>query len=289
MDEYPDGTPLEEGPGDDQADQGEATSEQDSGEAGVGPAETQEGAAPEPPAQWYYSSGGTSYGPVDEERLKALARQGYFQGDDYVFSSYIGDWVRADSVYGLFEEAAEPLEGAARRVAPPPVGTPQALRYTMQYAGFWIRFVAAFIDGLLLLLPSCLVMGVIRLLFFGVSDAFRFHTSATFAVEDAAAAVLALVYYAVATVVPHLLAWPYYSLMESSRWQATLGKRAVGIIVTDANGNRITFARATGRHFASFISGLMLCIGYIIGAFTERKQTLHDMIADTVVVYGRVG
>ncbi len=78
--------------------------------------------------------------------------------------------------------------------------------------------------------------------------------------------------------------WLYFALMESSVKQGTLGKMALGIIVTDANGNRISFGRATGRYFGKIISGAILCIGYIMAGFTEKKQALHDMIAGCLVV-----
>ena len=78
--------------------------------------------------------------------------------------------------------------------------------------------------------------------------------------------------------------WLYYALMESSKYQATLGKMAVGARVTDLEGNRISFARATGRYFAKIISGMILMIGYIMAGFTEKKQALHDMIANTLVI-----
>jgi uncharacterized RDD family membrane protein YckC len=72
--------------------------------------------------------------------------------------------------------------------------------------------------------------------------------------------------------------------MESSYLQATLGKMAIGIVVTDLEGKRISFARATGRHFAKIISGFILFIGYIMAGFTQKKQALHDLIADCLVV-----
>ena len=78
--------------------------------------------------------------------------------------------------------------------------------------------------------------------------------------------------------------WLYGALMESSPYQATLGKMALGMKVTDLYGNRISFARATGRHFAKYISMITLCIGFIMVGFTERKQGLHDMIAGTLVL-----
>ncbi|MFY9676334.1 MAG: RDD family protein, partial [Terriglobales bacterium] len=77
--------------------------------------------------------------------------------------------------------------------------------------------------------------------------------------------------------------WLYEALMESSSYQATLGKMIFGMKVTDLYGNRISFARATGRHFAKIVSGLLLCIGFIMVGLTERKQGLHDMMAGTLV------
>jgi uncharacterized RDD family membrane protein YckC len=72
--------------------------------------------------------------------------------------------------------------------------------------------------------------------------------------------------------------------MESSSYQATLGKMICGMKVTDLFGNRISFERATARHFAKWLSGLILGIGYIMVGFTERKQGLHDLLAGTLVL-----
>ena len=72
--------------------------------------------------------------------------------------------------------------------------------------------------------------------------------------------------------------------MESSSKQATLGKLALGIVVTDLNGNRISFGRATGRYFGKIVSGMIFAIGYIMAGITERKQALHDIMASCLVV-----
>jgi uncharacterized RDD family membrane protein YckC len=77
--------------------------------------------------------------------------------------------------------------------------------------------------------------------------------------------------------------WLYEAFMESSSYQATLGKMIFGMKVTDLNGNRISFERATGRHFAKWLSAMVLGIGYIMVGFTERKQGLHDLLAGTLV------
>jgi uncharacterized RDD family membrane protein YckC len=80
--------------------------------------------------------------------------------------------------------------------------------------------------------------------------------------------------------------WLYEALMESSSYQATLGKMILGMKVTDLYGNRISFGRATGRHFAKILSGMVLCIGFIMVGLTQRKQGLHDLLAGTLVRRG---
>jgi uncharacterized RDD family membrane protein YckC len=130
---------------------------------------------------------------------------------------------------------------------------------TSLYAGFWRRVAAVLLDGL--------IIGAVTAPFtFGMSSGNRY--SAT--------------YSSVSTVVW----WLYSALMESSAKQATLGKMALGIRVTDLDGNRIGFGKATGRHFAKILSALILGIGFLMAAFTEKKQALHDILAGTLVVLG---
>jgi len=76
----------------------------------------------------------------------------------------------------------------------------------------------------------------------------------------------------------------YWGLFESSPLQATPGKMVLRIKVTDIEGNRISFWRAVGRYFSKIVSGLILGIGYLMIAFTEKKQGLHDIMAGTLVV-----
>ena len=77
--------------------------------------------------------------------------------------------------------------------------------------------------------------------------------------------------------------WLYEALLLSSAWQATIGKMVLGLRVTDVQGQPIDFGRATVRHFAKYLSTLMLGIGYLMVAFTAKKQGLHDLIAGTLV------
>lgn len=127
----------------------------------------------------------------------------------------------------------------------------QTFAATRGYGGFWIRVVAAIIDWI---------------------------------VGYAVAGVFAMVTLGIGAIFVIFIPWLYEALMTSSEKRATLGKMAFGLTVTDLNGNRITFWRATGRHFAKILSGLILFVGYVMVAFTEKKQGLHDMIAGTVVV-----
>jgi len=76
----------------------------------------------------------------------------------------------------------------------------------------------------------------------------------------------------------------YFSFMEASKFQATLGKMAIGINVTDINGGKLDFGKAFIRNLSKILSYMILFIGYIMAGFTEKKQGLHDMIASTLVV-----
>ncbi|MBF8983266.1 RDD family protein [Lutibacter sp. B2] len=81
-----------------------------------------------------------------------------------------------------------------------------------------------------------------------------------------------------------IVGWAYYALLHSSKKQATVGKMALGLKVTDMNGDRLSLGRATGRFFAKYLSAVTLCIGFLVALFTKKKQTLHDKIAGTLVL-----
>jgi uncharacterized RDD family membrane protein YckC len=132
-----------------------------------------------------------------------------------------------------------------------------AVQPTTAYAGFWRRVAAYILDGI-----------IVSVVLVPLSLALRDPQQQ------------ATVYYPVSTA----LSWLYFALMESSARQATVGKMALGIVVTDLEGNRIGFGRATGRYFAKYLSFLILAIGVIMVAFTAKKQGLHDMIVSTLVV-----
>jgi uncharacterized RDD family membrane protein YckC len=88
-----------------------------------------------------------------------------------------------------------------------------------------------------------------------------------------------------AATVSLVFTWLYHALMESSEWQATVGKKVLGLVVTDLAGQRVSFWRATARHFAKIITNMVPAfIGYIMAGFTEKKQALHDMLAGCLVL-----
>ncbi len=126
----------------------------------------------------------------------------------------------------------------------------------LEYAGFWTRFAASFIDGIIITIP----LQIFQYLS-GLEDTDLFIN------------LLNIVAY-----------WLYSSLQESSESQATIGKKALGIKVVDNNGERISFGKATGRSFGKYISMFILFIGYIMAGFTEKKQALHDIMDNTLVI-----
>ncbi|HEX7007505.1 MAG TPA: RDD family protein [Alphaproteobacteria bacterium] len=149
----------------------------------------------------------------------------------------------------------------------------------MKYAGFWRRFFAYLIDAILFSVVFFVIGG-----FFGLADVEVSGTIGSTTGEYSRAADASEGAQLVYQLFGIIVSWLYFALLESSPKQATLGKMALGIKVTDLDGNRISFGRATGRFFAKFISGVILLIGYIMAAFTARKQALHDIIAGTLVV-----
>ncbi len=150
----------------------------------------------------------------------------------------------------------------------------QALRY----AGFWRRFFASWIDSFII----GLVIGPIYALVAGGSSALLSTAASEQAMADAVTAYSGIMVVISLIFIP--LTFLYYCLMESSGARGTLGKLILGIRVTDLAGQRISFGRALGRNLAKMLSGLILGIGYLMVAFTARKQALHDMIAGCVVV-----
>ena len=133
------------------------------------------------------------------------------------------------------------------------------------YAGFWKRLVACMIDQVSLMAGG-FIFGVLAGFVYGLCG------GSEEGIEP------------LGRLIGIIIGWLYFALLESSPKQATLGKMALGIKVTDLSGDGISFGRATGRHFGKIISALTLLIGYLMAGVTRRKQGLHDLMAGCLVV-----
>jgi uncharacterized RDD family membrane protein YckC len=173
------------------------------------------------------------------------------------------------------ESAAAPEEGGPAQIpseraysapfvpsAAMPVVKPA---FTARYAGFWRRFAAYWIDWFIFFSMELFI-----------AAARGVPLSARQSMEPAEVAKGLLI--------GLLIGWLYAATFESSAWQATIGKRAMDIYVMDLQGRRISFVQASGRFFGKVISAIILGVGFIMIAFTERKQGLHDMLAGCLVV-----
>jgi uncharacterized RDD family membrane protein YckC len=150
------------------------------------------------------------------------------------------------------------------------------VRHTGDNAGFWLRLVAHIIDGFIapvFAAPVALV-GLIPMFFVRLAcpDAPDFVES------------FCTIWWVLWLVILCSTGILYFALFESSPLQATPGKLALGLIVTDLNGERISFWKALGRNLAKGLSYLSCYIGFLLAAFTEDKQALHDIVASCLVV-----
>ena len=156
---------------------------------------------------------------------------------------------------------------------PPREGVPSP---APRYAGFWRRFWGLFIDRF--------ALGVVLFpvgLMFGLNFLWPFTHDGELTPER----FMAIIFGSMSVWLVRTFAeWVYFSAFHSSPRQATPGQMLFGLRVTGLDGERIGFGRASGRYFASWLSAVILLIGFIMGAFTARRQTLHDMIAGTLVL-----
>ena len=152
----------------------------------------------------------------------------------------------------------------------------------VEYGGFWLRFLAYLIDGMVMGVGVVLIL--IPLIFLTGLGSLLSEIHPQEELNDAGALLIFGVIFLFATV-SLAVTWLYHALMESSEWQATVGKKALGLVVTDSGGRRVSFWRATGRHFAKIVTNMVPAfIGYIMAGFTEKKQALHDMMAGCLIL-----
>lgn len=250
---------------------------------------------------WYYADANNErQGPVTAAELVRLRLQGALGWGTLVWRDGMDDWQPMRDFAGELAQADDggpsllstndgtvlPPAAAATPEPTSPYAPPTAavspdaavvLGGEVVYAGFWKRFAALAIDSLVVSVAYYAVFFALMLLF-GLGGMAALGEGGD-AFSSGMAIVLALAY----------LAYPvisglYYVLMESSAQQATLGKMAVGIKVTGPQGTRISRGNAFGRWVSHLLCYFTLYIGYLMAAFTERKQGLHDMVASTLVV-----
>ena len=239
--------------------------------------------------QWYYAENNERRGPFSEPEFNELVRTGRISGATQVWRDGWQDWkpLREAGV-----EATGDSTGAARCVeCGQTFPTSEMLAYEgvwvcpnckpvffqkvkegieprgdMEYAGFWIRFVAKFVDGVIVGIPGYLLQ-------FGASSL----------LQDPDMAMIALF-------VGWLISFSLqlgYSVWLTGKYGATVGKMACGLRVVTPNGGKVSYGVACGRFFAEILSGLILYIGYIMVAFDEEKRALHDRICNTRVIRRR--
>lgn len=259
------------------------------------------------PSYTIQGADGQQYGPVDTETLFAWAREGRIIPASQVYDHDVQQWVEANTLKFLaaawHPSSIPPAAGATAATARcaecgRDFSQEEMIHYgnrwvcaackptfvqklkegvevvaSMQYAGFWIRFAAKFIDGLVMAIPVLLVVGV---MFFAVWKSVKAGgESAAPPHLEALINVMQLIY---------VLVYAAYNTWFIGRYGATLGKMACGLKAVSATGERISYARACGRHFAEMLSGLICYIGYLMVAFDGEKRALHDHICNTRVI-----
>ncbi len=215
--------------------------------------------------QWYYAIDGSQQGPIDEPDFFRMFLSGRLDAGTLVWTQGMESWEAASAVADLTAVVS---------------GFNQALPQSevvfvsrVIYAGFWKRVVASIIDSIILEVAGLIggaIVGAVAGFMLGLAGM-------EMGIVQLVCSVLGFILGIVAN-------WLYFTLMESSAKQATLGKMALGIVVTDMDGRRISFGKANGRYWAKILSALILCIGFMMAGFTEKKQGLHDILAGTLVV-----
>ncbi len=249
--------------------------------------------------QWYYADAqGQRQGPFTAGELGGHVRQQRLSAQSLVWRDGLDDWQPLSALASELDlpvgEVAPPLPAAEASgdlrfpAADTPYAAPAAQIASEEphyiadgevvLAGFWRRLAALFIDSLLVGFVYYLVL-IVCVLALGVGGSLLMRNQDSTEGMAAMFGMLALVY-----LLYPVISAAYYAGFESSGKQATLGKMAVGIKVTDIDGRRLTLGRALLRWLSVFLNYITLYIGYLIAAFTERKQGLHDMVVGTLVV-----
>jgi uncharacterized RDD family membrane protein YckC len=247
---------------------------------------------------WYYADAqGQRQGPFTAGELGGHVRQARLGAQSLVWREGLEDWKplsalasELDLPVGTMDPPAAGADATTELHIPAadaPYAPPAAQIASEQHyvgdgdvvlAGFWRRLAALFIDSMVVGFAYYLVL-IVCVVVLGVGGSLLMRGGNDAEGMAAMFGMMALVY-----LLYPVISAAYYVGFESSGKQATLGKMAVGIKVTDIDGRRLTLGRALLRWLAVMLNYLTLYIGYLIAAFTERKQGLHDMAVGTLVV-----
>jgi uncharacterized RDD family membrane protein YckC len=204
--------------------------------------------------QLYIAKDGKQTGPYSEDQIRSMIEGGLISNSDYFWREGLTEWQPLSQHFGSSLSSPPPFRSVGNHHV-------SANTLTNEHPGFWLRCAAHLIDSIIVYILA-FVAGFIIGVVFGVAGQADADILKIFGGLAGLAA-----------------SWLYYALMESSAKQATLGKMACGFVVTDLLGQRISFRKATGRYFGMILSALILCIGFMMCGWTERKQCLHDMMA----------
>jgi len=266
--------------------------------------------------KWYYAEGGRQVGPVEESALDELVRQGVVRDDTLVWREGMAAWQR----HGVVRGTAGGGSGAS--AAPPAtVAVAADTRYCSEcgrpfpasqltsygdlsvcaqcqpayaqrlsgvnakrhYGGFWIRFLAIIIDGIILAVISFFIRLPLGLAMGGLGVSLGRNPDPAQALA-ALPAILSLTRISFMIQFAVSLGYEVYFLSTKG---ATPGKMALGLKVVRADGSPVSAGLAAGRYFAKILSWITLCIGFIIAGFDSEKRALHDHICGTRVIYTR--
>jgi len=250
---------------------------------------------------WYYAVDGRQLGPLPEAEMESLVRDGTVGTDTLVWHDGMADW----QPYGELQAAsASGVSAVAETVACSVCGnrfpSDNVIRYenswicasckpaffqrlkegasqpgTLQYAGFWIRFAAKFVDGVILWVAGMAIAFPVGIVV-GASAARtpRAVPGRFIAIQI----VLMLLQYGLAAL---------YATWFVGRFGATPGKMACRLKIVRSDATKVSYGRALGRHFSEYLSALILAVGYIMAGFDGEKRALHDRICDTRVVLNK--
>lgn len=253
--------------------------------------------------QWYYAADGKQAGPVDEGEWDALVRSGAISGSTLVWREGMAEWRPYREVAPAPEVAIEapavpeslgadmgvciecgkafPREdmvhysGAWVCAVCKPVFFQRvqegvALPNQLEYAGFWIRVGASLIDWVILMLVDSVLSLAFGMNPFGGAQLFGFLSLGLQSLVSMSLRIS-------------------YETWFIGKFGATPGKMACGLRVVRPDGSGVSYWRAFGRYWGKFLSGLILCIGYLMVAFDDERRGLHDRLCDTRVIRQRRG